>query len=97
MQTTKSQQAGERTQLKLSDLINQSVTVQNVAYEQMEDGKLQIKLEGTLEAPVDGDYYLRVKECYNGTSGISFNERHLDRENGIDNSNPSGRVTITLK
>lgn len=64
----------------------------------MADAVLSFKFEGTLEAPVDDDpnYLLRVKECYNGTSYISFNERHLANEEPIYRQ-PSGRVDIVIK
>lgn len=81
--------------IQLKELTGKEITVLNVAHEQMEDGKLQFCFNGTLEAKCDDDpnYYLRVKECYNGCSGISFNERHVLE---IDKQ-PSGRINVTLR
>jgi len=83
------------TELKLSDLVGVAITVENVAHEQGMEGQFQFSLNGKLEAPVDEDpnYYLRVKECYEGTSGMSFHEKHvleIDRQ-------PSGRYIVTLR
>lgn len=81
--------------LKLQDLVGVAITVENVAHEQGTAGSFQFSMHGKLEAPVDGDpnYHLRVKECYEGTSGMSFHEKHvleIDRQ-------PSGRYVVMLR
>lgn len=65
---------------KLLALVNQGVTVENSAYGIGSPGKFAFNLHGTLETPIDDDpnFLLRVKECYEGSSTISFNERHVD-------------------
>lgn len=81
--------------ITLASLVGREVTVMNVAYNDLTPG-IQINLHGKLEEPDDdGLYHLRVKDDYNGTSGISFGERHLVREEPIYKQ-PSGRIEITL-
>lgn len=87
----------EHVPIKLADLIGHPVSVQNIAHSEMIDGKFQFYVNGILEGPVDDDpnYLLRIKECYNGSSTISFNDRHIAVD-GICRQ-PSGRIKITLR
>lgn len=79
---------------KLDQLIGQEVSILNVAQEQGDDSKVNWYLNGKLEAPGDdGEYYVRVKECYHGSSGITFLPRHVEEVY----KQPSGRWEITLK
>lgn len=56
--------------------------------------KLRIHVHGKLEGPDDsGEWYVRVKECGHGCSGIGFTPSHVEdifRQ-------PSGITEITLR
>jgi hypothetical protein len=57
---------------KLNALVGQYIRVASRYYD---DGdRLNFQLYGKLEAPVDDDalFYLRVKDCVSGCSGVSF-------------------------
>lgn len=81
--------------MKLHELINQDVTVKSASSDDPDSGELHWSFNGKLEAPVDDDpnYYLRVKDCYQGTSGINSHERHIKEIY----RQASGRVEITLR
>lgn len=81
--------------LTLKDCIGEELTVQNVANDIGAYEKLHFQFNGTLEAPEEdgGTCYLRVKDCYQGASGINFRESDVD---GIERM-PSKRIFITLK
>lgn len=79
----------------LDNLVGKGVTVTNESYDNPSSGP-GFNLHGTLEAPdEDGLYYLRVKECYEGSSGISFPNRAIAVD-GVERK-PSGRWVITLR
>jgi hypothetical protein len=77
----------------LAENIDKPVTIESWEAQQPESTTPQFRLNGTLEDHEEGHFYVRVKECYNGTSGISFcefNVHEVERQ-------LSGRVVIVLK
>lgn len=79
------------------DIVGQDVSVSNQAEEDYDAGNVMISLNGKLEQPDQTEeiksFHVKVKECNNGTSGISFTEKHVSEIEKL----PSGRIRITLK
>ena len=79
---------------KLTEATGEYVRLVNVADVEMQPNKVQIHVHGKLESPDDdGCWYVRVKECGHGTSGVSFPLEAVDEVF----RQPSGIMEITLK
>jgi len=77
----------------IAENIDKEVTIESWEANEPDSRTPQFTLNGRLEDHEEGCYYVRVKECYNGTSGVSFRENHIHEVE----RQPSGRVVITLK
>lgn len=96
MQMTNSTLGGDRTQIinRLQSLIGQDVSLYHRADHDMQENCLAFNFNGVIEKVEDSEaFYIRVKECYQGTSGMQFMQRHVAEI--IDM--PSGRVHVMLK
>jgi hypothetical protein len=67
---------------KLKTLKGQEIRLVNVADAEMEDGRMQIHVHGKMDVVEceDGetDFYVRVKECAGGSSGVTFRAKHVE-------------------
>ena len=64
--------------LILEKLIGQQVLVRNVAFDEMDEGRMSINFEGKLELNDDHGYYVRVADTYvAGACGIGFTIRNV--------------------
>lgn len=82
--------------LNLSAIPNNSpVMITNLPWGDDEDGKLFIRVSGTLEKSEDKteSHFVRVKEDYEGTSGVHFYDKNITEIEKL----PSGRIVIVLK
>ena len=62
----------------LENLVGQNVIVRNIAFDEMDEGRMTINFEGKLERNDDHGYYLRVCETYiGGACGVGFTVRQV--------------------
>lgn len=66
---------------QLKSLKGQYVRLVNIASAEMEFSRIQLRVNGELEVRDEEDgveFYVRVKDCYAGSSGIGFRAEHVE-------------------
>lgn len=82
--------------IKFDQLRNQQdVTITNLPWGADDEGVCKWECNGQLEKAEDeGEtHFVRVKNCYNGVSGVNFLTRHIREIESL----PSGRVVIVVR
>jgi hypothetical protein len=79
---------------EIATLIGQDISLKSWNYDEPGSTTTDFYVNGKLEAPDDDSrWYVRVKDCYQGSSGIGFSSRSIQEIY----KQPSGRIEITLK